>query len=90
MITKWTDHIQDQETKENFKREILGAKRVLDRMSTILKDVETSLEDKELSVKAFEVASWPYYQAYHNGYRKALRLVQQLIDLDNRERKSNE
>lgn len=83
MITKWTDHIQDQEQKENFRREIYGAKRVLNRLSQILAEEEVGLQEKEISVKAFETPNWPFLQAYQNGYTKALRVTQKILDLDN-------
>lgn len=81
MISKWTDHLRDQEEKERFKAEVLASRRVFERLEQMLTEEEANLGEKEISVKAFEVPNWPYLQAYQNGYRKSLSLVRKIINL---------
>lgn len=82
MYLKWTQHLDDQEQKERFKNEVLGSRKVLQRLADILKEDMQSLESKEISVKAFEDPNWAYRQAYYNGGKATYAALLKLIDLD--------
>lgn len=85
MYFKWTQHLSTDQEREKFKNEIVGAKRVLERLYDIIEEDEQSLTSKEISVKAFEDPNWPYRQAYYNGSRATLNALKRLINLDQQE-----
>lgn len=82
MLTVWAKDQPDQATKTSFERQVVGAKPVLDRMKTILKEEFNSLDRSEIDIKVFEDPNWAYKQAYKNGYRAALGVITKLVDLD--------
>ena len=84
MYTIWTKHLIDDQ-KELFKNQVVGAKEVLERLRSILREEELQIERSELDVKCFEDPNWPYKQAYKNGQRSALQMMIKLIDLDQQE-----
>ena len=72
---KWTSHLKKKEEKEEFRRLVIAAKPVLDRLKAILdKQLEESLV---VSAKedTFEMAAWAEYQASQLGEQKTYRKV---------------
>lgn len=82
MITAWTKHISDEKQKEQFKNEILGSKRVLERLSVLVDQLDYGLAEEEISPKAYDNPNWAYRQAHANGVKAALRKIKTLLDLD--------
>lgn len=82
MLTKWTSHLSDPEEKGHFVNKIISSKPVLDRLGGLLEEEETNLDSREVSIKSFESPNWAYRQAYMNGYRACLAVVNKIIDLD--------
>jgi hypothetical protein len=82
MITAWTKHLEDQDAKADFEREIWGSKRILDRLSEILDEGEKSLNRSEIDVRAFDNPNWAYLQAFKNGQRAVFKSIKALITLD--------
>lgn len=84
MILDWIKHLPKQEDKDNFQKEVEGARRVLDRLSDILREDEAVLNRSEISLKSYEIPNWDYRQAHKNGARAQLYRVLELINLDQR------
>lgn len=87
MYLDWTKHLSDQKEREQFKREVEGARRVLDRLAYILKEYEVSLNRSETDLTTYELPNWDYRQAHKNGYRACLSRILELITLDHKETK---
>lgn len=82
MITAWSKHIEDPNGKADFESEVRGSVRVLDRLSAIVTEMETSLNRSEIDPKSFDTPSWAYLQAFKNGQRLAYKQIKSLINLD--------
>lgn len=82
MYSRWTQHLNTEEEKDKFKKEILSARTVLDRLTTIIREDEEQLDRSESDIRAYNVAAWPYLQAHKNGTRQYMRAVQLYTDLD--------
>lgn len=87
MITAWTQHITDPVEKETLVKRLRGSKWILEELSKHLKKHDASLESQEISPRSYDNANWPYRQAHTNGYRQAMRTVQNIINLDQEETK---
>lgn len=86
MISAWTKHLKTEEEKEQFRREILGSKRVLDRLSVLMNEVENDLNSTELNTKIYDIPNWAYRQADMNGHRRCLNTVKKIINLDQQDK----
>lgn len=82
MYLEWTAHLPTQEERDNFKRTVLAARPVLERLTTILDKKEKELERVELSPEAFDNPNWAYRQAYRNGFKKCLMGLKEITNLD--------
>jgi hypothetical protein len=51
----------------------------LDRAREVFTKELKALDDTELDAKAYDNPAWAYKQAYKNGYRKAMRVVEDLL-----------
>ncbi len=87
MISAWTKHLKDQEEKLKFESYVLGSKRLFERMKELLQEEESNLEHMDRSTKAFDNPNWAYRQAYNNGFRSCLAMLNKLINLDQKETK---
>jgi len=81
MITAWTKHLPEDQ-KEKFKSEVLGSKRVLNRLQAIINEMKEDADKSELDTRIYEVPNWDYRQADTNGFKRALKLVSKIINLD--------
>lgn len=88
MYTKWTEHLPEPD-KPLFHNQLRAAKPILERQSQIIKDELASTERSETDVKEYGAASWPYLQADKNGYKRALKFLLKLIDLDQQDQKKD-
>lgn len=83
--TRWTSHLKEKKQKEEFKQNVVDAKRVLERLQNILEqDIEQSIIRCE-KVDNYEMARWEMFQADQMGYRRALRDITQLISFKSHE-----
>jgi hypothetical protein len=82
MISAWTKHCKSTEEKERFQNEVLGSKQVLKRLQELLNEVEGDLDSTELNTKIYDIPNWDYRQADMNGFRRALKTVSKIINLD--------
>jgi hypothetical protein len=88
MNVAWTKHLPTEKEKQDFTNEVLGSKRVLERLSEIILELDKDIELQELSPKAYDSPNWSYRQAHANGMKAALRKIQTLITPDQALRKS--
>lgn len=85
MIPNWTNHLKDPEEKERFKKYILGSKTLLERQTAIIDEMEKGLDVQESDPSQYDSPSWAALQADRNGYRRALRAIKKLNNLDQKE-----
>lgn len=88
MIPNWTNHLKTKEDKDRFEKYIVGCKTLLERQTQIIDDMENELNQKETDEAQYSSPSWAALQADRNGYRRALRRIKKLNNLD--QRKTNE
>ena len=82
MISAWTKHITNDEEKKRFQNEVQGSKRVLQRLQALMDEMKTDTENQEMSTKLYDSPSWAYIQADANGYKRCLKQISKLINLD--------
>ena len=82
MIGKWTAHLIDPVEAENFKRDVIRSKEVLERLRDILKEKEVELGRTEVDIKTYDVPGWEFRQAHKNGQRSIISIIKKLVDLD--------
>lgn len=87
MDINWTKNLSDPKLQEDFRRTVLSARPVLDRLRELCEEKEASLDRAELSVNAYDVPNWAAKQAHMNGIRSAYKGIYTLINLDPKERK---
>lgn len=86
MQDKWYRHIKDHDEQKRFRSYIYNSKGVLDRLMDISKDMESSLEDREIAPDTYDCPTWAAKQADINGYRRCLRAFQKLLTLDQKDK----
>ena len=82
MISKWTSHLQTDKEKEDFQKEVYSAKRVLERLSKIVEEMDEEADRIETNPKFYELPNWDYRQANNNGYRRCLSILRKITTLD--------
>jgi hypothetical protein len=82
MITAWTKHLKNASDIDEFEQYIRSSRRLLDRLTEILREQNAYLDGTETSVKDYEDPSWAYKQAFRNGQRSTLKAILKLINLD--------
>jgi len=90
MQQKWVQHLTNSEDQEQFKKEVLSSRKVLERLRDIFNEMERDLNLAEVSPKNYEIPNWDYRQAHNNGYRQCLNIVKRFTDLDQRIIRPNE
>ena len=82
MFTKWTQHLKDPEERLRFESTVRSSSLVLERLQALLKEEEQSLDRSETDIRVFDQPNWAERQAFKNGYRSCLGVLNKLIDLD--------
>lgn len=85
MYSVWTKHIKDIEEKNIYRDSLLKGKWVLNRLDSILVEMQEDLNDLETSTKQYDNTNWSFRQADNNGFRRCLKAIRKLIDLDQKE-----
>jgi len=75
----WTQHLKDEEAKENFRQVLVNNGLVLDRFLDILKNMEDDISQKEIKEEHFEKPEFAVRQAYYLGRKAALKNVKDLF-----------
>jgi len=86
MIPNWTTHLKDPEDAKRFRQHMYASKGVLDRLSELIVDMENELDTQETDLDQYSSPSWAALQADRNGYRRAIRRIQKLITLDQKDK----
>ncbi len=81
-ISAWTKHLKTEEEKEQFQRQLIGAKPVLNRLAALLKEKEADLDRSDKSLASYDNPNWSYRQAHKNGYSSSVSNTLNLIDLE--------
>jgi len=82
VISKWTSHLQTDKEKEDFQKEVYSAKRVLERLSQMVVEMDEEADRIETNPKFYELPNWDYRQANNNGYRRCLSILRKITNLD--------
>lgn len=82
MISAWTKHITNDKEKERFQNQVLGSKSVLLRLQELLDELKVDAEGMELNTKIYDIPNWDYRQADFNGYKRCLKQISKIINLD--------
>lgn len=85
MYSVWTKHLRDERHKEEFRQSVRGSKQVLERLGEILDDMDKEINSKELSTDVYDKPNWDYRQAHTNGMRSSIKMIKQLINLDQKD-----
>jgi len=85
MISAWTKHLSTEEEKEQFRKEVLGSKLVLRRLTALLNEMKEDVDNTELNTKIYDIPNWDFRQADMIGYRRCLKQISKLINLDQQE-----
>lgn len=85
MIPDWTHHLKDQEEKNRFKKYLLSCKTAFERQTALIDKMESELDTEESDPGQYNSPSWAALQADRNGYRRALRKIKKLNNLDQKE-----
>lgn len=89
MYGAWTKHIKDPAEAERFTNTLISSKPVLDRLLAILREDELAADRSEMDIRTFETPNWSHKQAFKNGYRSHMSVIEKLINLD-QQRKPND
>jgi hypothetical protein len=82
MQTLWFSHLSKDE-QADFKEFVKNSQKVLDRLSEILYN---RVNDQEVvSTEDYDSPSWAYKQADRNGYLRALREIQTLLNVSDKD-----
>jgi hypothetical protein len=82
VYTTWTQHLKTEEEKTNFRRQIMSASPVLDRLRDIIKSEQDAVEMSTMDIKSFDHPNWPYFRASKDGYKTACEFLRKLVDID--------
>lgn len=82
MDINWTAHLSNPEKIEEWKKQILNAKPVLEHLTKMLQKKSNSIERGEASSMSFDNPSWAYKQAYAIGRKAEIRDIIRTIDID--------
>lgn len=85
MIPQWTSHLDNEADKARFRQHILNSRSVLERQTAILDEIEKELDGQETDQDQYNSPSWAAMQADRNGFRRAIRRIKKLNNLDQRE-----
>lgn len=90
MITAWTSHLDTDEEKDRFRRQVTSAKAVLDRVKSIIEERERVISLIETGVEIYSKPGWDALLAHYNGEKYVLSWIKKLIDLDQQKELQND
>ena len=77
--SRWTRHLE-ADSVEKFRQSLYNDTLVLNRLYSILEDMEAEIERADLSEKAFDNPNWQYQTAFRFGQKSQLIKVKQLLN----------
>lgn len=77
----WIQDVKGQEEKDKLIEFLQNHSndRILTKLKEIIKRKQLSYDALERDTKAYDKASWAYYQAHCNGARQTLKLMEDLL-----------
>lgn len=75
-----SSHLKGEE-KENFEVYFRNSRQILERLQFIIEQKIKKSNTDKISDEGYNTPNWPYKQADHNGYVRALEEVWQLLQL---------
>lgn len=84
-VSAWTKHLRTEAEKERYLATLRRAHKLFDHINELISQSESSLDNQEVSPKAYDNPNWHYRQAHANGYRQCLRDFKKLFNLDQKE-----
>lgn len=85
MISQWTTHLKDPQDKERFEASVQSSRHVFERLTEMLDDRLAAIEQIQTGVDIYKQPGWDALQAYYNGSKATIKLVKNLINLDQKE-----
>lgn len=82
MISAWTKACRSEEEKQELSNQINGSKVTLTRLQQLLDEMKCDCDNIEMNTKIYDLPNWDYRQADVNGYKRCLKQVSKLINLD--------
>lgn len=79
LSVRWTSHIKDPEEKKNFEQFVYASRDVLERLAALIKKME--VEDRPESIDDYNQPNWPYRQADHVGFKRAVKKILDLVEI---------
>jgi hypothetical protein len=81
LTTTWTKHLP-KDKKDEFRKVILAARPVLERLKVLLEEDLVASQKEQLGKVNYKDTSWPMYQADCIGEQRTLNKIIKLITLD--------
>lgn len=79
IATKWLQHCKTEKERDTVYKAVLGSKWLLSILQNIVKEEKQALYRAEESIEDFKDPDWALKQAFRNGERKGLRVVEDLL-----------
>jgi hypothetical protein len=76
----WLRYCTTQEERDTIYKSLLGSRYILGILQRIVKDEKQALYRAEESIEDFKDPDWALKQAFRNGERKGLRIVEDLLN----------
>lgn len=80
MKSIWYSHLKTVDEQEEFKKNVLGSKIVLDKLKEIVYNKSKSQEKS--TTADYDSPSWAYRQADKVGYSRALEEIMSILTMD--------
>jgi hypothetical protein len=77
---KWVNHLRDPDEREKFKQALRSSAFVFRILKDIIEQEKRSINASELNPNDFESPAWAQKQAFRNGERRGLQIVEELLD----------
>ena len=90
MYSIWTQHLDEEATKDRFRMSVSASKSILDRLKDIIDERFKVIESIETGVDIYTKPGWDAILAHYNGEKAALKFVHKLIDLDQQKETFND
>lgn len=82
MYLLWTKHLDNQEDKSKFIDHLRGQKELFGVIINIVDSLDRAADSEDTSHSQYDKPNWDYRQADRNGYRRCLKQMKSLFNLD--------
>ena len=77
--SRWLSHLKDEKAREDFEQYIRNSRTLVDRLRTIIQSLDK--EDEPFKKEDYDNPSWPYRQADHVGFNRAIKKILDLLEI---------